>query len=124
MKNVDPIIGKHPALKSLLRNVKIVAATDVNVLISGETGTGKELIAAALQKNSRRADQVFITLNCSALPVSLMESMLFGHCRGAFTGADTDKQGIFAAADGGTLFLDEINSLTLACKLNYCALSN
>jgi transcriptional regulator with PAS, ATPase and Fis domain len=116
MKNIDPIIGKHPALKSLLRNVKIVAATDVNVLISGETGTGKELIAVALQKNSRRADQVFITLNCSALPVSLMESMLFGHCKGAFTGADTDKQGIFAAADGGTLFLDEINSLTLAMQ--------
>ncbi|MEI7997127.1 MAG: sigma-54 dependent transcriptional regulator [Methylococcaceae bacterium] len=116
MKNIDPIIGKHPALKSLLRNVKIVAATDVNVLITGETGTGKELIAVALQKNSRRADHVFITLNCSALPVSLMESMLFGHCRGAFTGADTDKQGIFAAADGGTLFLDEINSLTLALQ--------
>ena len=101
MKNSKTIIGEHPSLKALLSSVKIVAATDVNVLITGETGTGKELIAVALQKNSRRADQVFITLNCSALPVSLMESMMFGHCKGAFTGADTDKQGLFAAADGG-----------------------
>jgi transcriptional regulator with PAS, ATPase and Fis domain len=113
------IIGKNPALKSLLRSVKIIAATDVNVLIAGETGTGKELIAVAIQKNSRRTDNVFITLNCAALPESLIESKLFGYCKGAFTGADTDKQGIFAAVDGGTLFLDEINSLpvTVQAKL-------
>ena len=105
------IIGKAPALKSLLRNVQIIAPTDVNVLITGETGTGKELIALAIQKNSPRSDNVFIILNCAALPESIIESELFGYCKGAFTGAGVDKQGIFAAADGGTLFLDEINSL-------------
>jgi transcriptional regulator with PAS, ATPase and Fis domain len=94
----------------------MIAATDVNVLITGEIGTGKDLIAVALQENSRRANKVFITLNCPALPESLIEPMLFGHCQGAFTGADTDKQGIFAAADGGTLFLDEINSLPLTVQ--------
>jgi len=105
------IIGKAPALKSLLRNVQIIAPTDVNVLITGETGTGKELIALAIKKNSSRSDNVFIILNCAALSESLIESELFGYCKGAFKGADVDKQGIFAAANGGTLFLDEINSL-------------
>jgi DNA-binding NtrC family response regulator len=117
MKISKTIIGKHPSLKTLLRNAKMIAATDINVLVTGETGTGKDLIALALQENSRRADKVFITLNCPALPESLMESMLFGHCQGSFTGADTDKQGIFAAADGGTLFLDEINSLSLSMQV-------
>ena len=110
------ILGKDPALKSLLRCVKIIAATDVNVLITGETGTGKELIAEALQKNSNRAEQVFITLNCAALSQSLMESTLFGYRKGAFTDAVADTPGIFAAADGGTLFLDEINSLPLVMQ--------
>ena len=117
MKTSKMIIGKHPSLKALLRHAKMIASTDINVLITGETGTGKDLVALALQENSRRADKVFITLNCPALPERLMESMLFGHCQGAFTGADTDKQGIFAAADGGTLFLDEINSLSLAMQV-------
>ncbi len=117
MKISKPIIGKHPSLKALLRNAKMIAATDINVLVTGETGTGKDLIAIALQENSRRADKVFIALNCPALPESLMESMLFGHCQGAFTGADTNKRGVFAAADGGTLFLDEINSLSLAMQV-------
>ena len=116
MKDSQTIIGKAPALKSLLRNVQIIAPTGVNVLITGETGTGKELIAAAIQKNSLRSHKVFITLNCVALPESLIESELFGYCKGAFTGADTDKQGIFAAADGGTLFLDEINSLPVSIQ--------
>ena len=112
--NIEKIIlGKDPALKSLLRCVKIIAATDVNVLITGETGTGKELIAEALQKNSKRADQVFITLNCAALSQSLMESALFGYRKGAFTDANADTPGLFEAADGATLFLDEINSLPL-----------
>jgi len=119
MKVSQTIIGKAPALKTLLRCVQIIAPTDVNVLITGETGTGKELIAQAIQKNSARSDQVFIILNCAALPENLIESELFGYCKGAFTGANADKQGIFAAADGGTLFLDEINSLpvTIQAKL-------
>ena len=116
MKISKTIIGKHPALKEVLSNAKIIAATDLNVLITGETGTGKDLLAIAVQENSRRAGKVFITLNCPALPESLMECMLFGHCQGAFTGADLDKQGIVAAADGGTLLLDEINSLPLTVQ--------
>lgn len=116
MKTSKTIIGKHPALRAVLSNAKMIAATDINVLITGETGTGKDLVAVALQENSRRAGEVFTTLNCPALPESLMESMLFGHCQGSFTGADADKQGIFAAADGGTLFLDEISSLPLTVQ--------
>jgi transcriptional regulator with PAS, ATPase and Fis domain len=111
------IIGKDPALKLLLRSVKKVAPTDATVLITGETGTGKELIAAALLKNSRRSDKEFIPLNCAALPESLIESELFGYCKGAFTGAAADKKGILAAVDGGTLFLDEINSLPLSVQV-------
>lgn len=111
------IIGKDPALKSLLRSVKKVAPTDATVLITGETGTGKELIAEALLKNSRRRDKAFIPLNCAALPESLIESELFGYCKGAFTGAAADKKGILATVDGGTLFLDEINSLPLSVQI-------
>lgn len=111
------IIGKDPALKSLLRSVKKVAPTDATVLITGETGTGKELIAEALLKNSRRSDKEFIPLNCAALPESLIESELFGYCKGAFTGAAADKKGILATVDGGTLFLDEINSLPLSVQI-------
>jgi transcriptional regulator with PAS, ATPase and Fis domain len=119
MKLSKPIIGKDPALQALLRNVQLIAPTNVNVLITGETGTGKELIAVAVQENSLRSDKVFITLNCAALPESLIESELFGYAKGAFTDANNDKQGLFAAADGGTLFLDEINSLpvTVQAKL-------
>ncbi|HEY8033977.1 MAG TPA: sigma-54 dependent transcriptional regulator [Methylobacter sp.] len=111
------IIGKDPALKSLLRSVKTVAPTDATVLITGETGTGKELIAAAILKNSRRSEKEFIALNCAALPESLIESELFGYCKGAFTGAIADKKGILATVDGGTLFLDEINSLPLSVQV-------
>jgi transcriptional regulator with PAS, ATPase and Fis domain len=111
------IISKDPALRSLLRSVKKVAPTDATILITGETGTGKELIAAAILKNSRRSDQAFMPLNCAALPESLIESELFGYCKGSFTGATADKKGILAAADGGTLFLDEINSLSLSVQI-------
>jgi DNA-binding NtrC family response regulator len=113
MDHFDAIIGMSPALDSLIRSAKIVAATDVTVLLKGETGTGKEVLATAIQKTSTRANKTFITLNCAALPESVIESELFGHKKGSFTGANTDKQGLFQAADGGTLFLDEINSLPL-----------
>jgi DNA-binding NtrC family response regulator len=112
----NTIIGQSPAFESLLRSAKIVAATDVTVLIIGETGTGKEVLASALQKASPRQNKPFITLNCAALPEGIVESELFGHRKGAFTGATANKQGIFQAADGGTLFLDEINSLPLAIQ--------
>ena len=111
------IIGKDPALKALLRSVKTVAATDATVLIAGETGTGKELIAVAILKNSRRSDKEFIALNCAALPESIIESELFGYCKGAFTGATAAKKGLLASVAGGTLFFDEINSLSLAVQV-------
>lgn len=116
MDHFNSIIGKSPALDSLLRSAKMVASTDVTVFIKGETGTGKEVLASAIQKESARANKPFIKLNCAALPESLVESELFGHKKGAFTGANGNKQGIFQAADGGTLFLDEINSLPLSIQ--------
>jgi transcriptional regulator with PAS, ATPase and Fis domain len=119
MSHFKAIIGQSPSLESLIRSAKMVAATDVTVLIQGETGTGKEVFANAIQKASSRADKAFITLNCAALPESLIESELFGHKKGSFTGATSSTKGLFQAADGGTLFLDEINSLpyTIQAKL-------
>ncbi|MDO8845541.1 MAG: sigma-54 dependent transcriptional regulator [Methylicorpusculum sp.] len=116
MDHFNSIIGQSPALESLIRSAKMVSATDVTVLLKGETGTGKEVLAKAIQKESNRANKPFITINCGALPESLVESELFGHRKGAFTGATGNKLGIFQAADGGTLFLDEINSLPLAIQ--------
>lgn len=116
MTNFNSIIGESPALESLIRSARVVAATDVTVLIKGETGTGKEVLARAIQQDSPRANNPFITLNCAALPESLVESEIFGHKKGAFTGAVSDKQGLFEAANGGTLFLDEINSLPLSVQ--------
>jgi DNA-binding NtrC family response regulator len=110
------IIGHSPALEAMIRSARMVAATDVTVLIKGETGTGKEVLAGAIQKDSPRADKPFVTLNCAALPEGLVESEIFGHKKGAFTGAISDKQGLFQAADGGTLFLDEINSLPMSIQ--------
>ena len=116
MGHFKEIIGHSPSLESIIRNAKMVAATDVTVLIKGETGTGKELFASAIQRESSRADKPFICLNCAALSESLIESELFGHKKGAFTGAATNKTGLFEAADGGTVFLDEINSLPLSIQ--------
>ena len=116
MDHFDTIIGQSPALDSLIRSARLVANTDVTVLLKGETGTGKEILATAIQKQSRRAGKAFITLNCAALPESLIESELFGHRKGAFTGAISNTQGLLQAADGGTLFLDEINSLPIAIQ--------
>jgi DNA-binding NtrC family response regulator len=116
MDHFSSIIGQSPALEALIRSARMVAATDVTVLIKGETGTGKEVLANAIQKDSTRANKPFVTLNCAALPEGLVESEIFGHKKGAFTGAFSDKQGLFQAADGGTLFLDEINSLPLGIQ--------
>lgn len=116
MGHFNSIIGQSPAFESLLRSARMVSGTDVTVLIKGETGTGKEVLATAIQKDSPRSNKAFITLNCAALPEGLVESELFGHKKGAFTGATSNKQGLFQAADGGTLFLDEINSLPLAIQ--------
>lgn len=107
------IIGESAALKRVLREVEIVAPTDSTVLILGETGTGKELIAKAVHKLSRRGSHQFVKLNCAAIPANLLEAELFGHERGAFTGAVNQRIGRFETAHKGTLFLDEIADLPL-----------
>ncbi|MEO8017100.1 MAG: sigma 54-interacting transcriptional regulator [Pseudomonadota bacterium] len=111
--NFDEIIGASPGLVRVLENVSRVAPTDATVLIWGETGTGKELVARAIHSASRRADKPFIKLNCAALPQGLVESELFGHEKGAFSGALARREGRFELANGGTIFLDEIGELKL-----------
>ena len=107
------IVGQSLALRQVLRLVEIVAASDATVLLLGETGTGKELIARAIHERSRRQKKTFLTLNCAAIPISLFESELFGHERGAFTGAYMQKLGRLELAHGGTLFLDEVGDMPL-----------
>jgi formate hydrogenlyase transcriptional activator len=109
----EGIVGRSPALQRALRELKVVAPTDSGVLILGETGTGKELIARAIHNLSGRRDRPFIKLNCAAIPSGLLESELFGHEKGAFTGAVMRKAGRFEAADKGTLFLDEVGDIPL-----------
>src|SRR6201984_1065335 len=112
----EQIIGHSPALKSALLEVEQVAPTDSTVLVLGETGTGKELVAHAIHNLSPRCGRPFLKLNCAAIPFDLLESELFGHEKGAFTGAATQKIGRFEMADTGTLFLDEIGDLPLALQ--------
>jgi formate hydrogenlyase transcriptional activator len=107
------IVGQSSGLRNVLQLVEMVAATDATVLLLGETGTGKELIARAIHERSQRQKQSFVTLNCAAIPSSLFESELFGHERGAFTGASTQRAGRLELADRGTLFLDEIGDMPL-----------
>jgi len=108
----ENIVGSSPALRCVLDVVEKVADTDSTVLITGESGTGKELIARALHYNSRRADRMFVTVNCGAIPEELLESELFGHVRGAFTNAVSHREGRFSIANGGTVFLDEIGDMS------------
>ena len=106
------IIGATPRMQRIFRFVAKVAPTESAVLITGESGTGKELLAKSIHIQSNRAEAPFVAVNCGALPENLLESELFGHVRGSFTGATTDKKGLFEQADGGTIFLDEIGELT------------
>lgn len=112
----EQIIGHSPALESVLQQVEYVASTDSTVLIQGETGTGKELIARAVHNASPRCGRALVKLNCAAIPLDLLESELFGHEKGAFTGAITQKIGRFEMADGGTLFLDEVGDIPPALQ--------
>ncbi len=111
------IIGKSEALQNVFRIVEKVADTNASILIQGESGTGKELIARSIHFNSQRAAKPFLAVNCGALPESLLESELFGHAKGAFTGAAADKKGLFRSSDGGTLLLDEIGEMPLVLQV-------
>ena len=113
----ESIVGHHPKMLEVLKLISQIADTDATVLIQGESGTGKELVAAALHYNSRRRDKSFVPINCAALPESLLESELFGHVRGAFTGAIKDKAGWFERANGGTVFLDEVSEMSPALQV-------
>jgi len=113
LHDFDEIIGQSAALRQVLGDVAQVAVTDATVLIQGETGTGKELFARAIHAASKRRDQPLVTVNCAAIPATLIESEFFGHEKGAFTGATTRRDGRFALADGGTIFLDEVGELPL-----------
>jgi DNA-binding NtrC family response regulator len=113
----NEIIGTSPALQSVFRLVEKVAGTNTNILIEGESGTGKELIARAIHHNSPRAERPFVAINCGALPESLLESELFGHTKGAFTGAVSNKPGLFRSGEGGTVFLDEVAEITPAMQV-------
>jgi len=112
----DVIIGRSPAMQQLFRTLGRVAASDLTVLITGETGTGKEMVARTLHERSQRAERPFIAINTAAIPADLLESELFGHEKGAFTGADKSRDGRFEQADGGTLFLDEIGDMPAALQ--------
>jgi two-component system nitrogen regulation response regulator GlnG len=107
----DPLIGRCPAMHAVYKSIGRVAPQDVTVLVRGESGTGKELVARAIYHYSRRADRPFLALNCAAIPESLLESELFGHEKGAFTGADRQRVGKFEQCSGGTLFLDEVGDM-------------
>jgi two-component system response regulator HydG len=112
----DKVMGKSPAMKSVFDLVMRVANATANVLITGESGTGKEVIARAIHQNGARSQKPFIAINCTAIPETLLESELFGHAKGSFTGAIQRKRGLFAEADGGTLFLDEIGDMNVSLQ--------
>ncbi|HEY1585187.1 MAG TPA: sigma 54-interacting transcriptional regulator, partial [Polyangia bacterium] len=112
----DMIIGQSPAVRELLATLDRIAPADAAVLIGGESGTGKELVARALHYSGPRADAPFVAINCAAIPEALFESELFGHVRGAFTGAIASRAGVFEAAHGGTLFLDELGEMPLSMQ--------
>jgi two-component system response regulator PilR (NtrC family) len=111
------IVGKSPAMRNIYNLIQQVGKTKTNVLITGESGTGKELIAKAIHEESARRDEPFVVVNCGGIPETLMESELFGHKKGAFTGATHDKKGLFETADKGTIFLDEIGELSLPIQV-------
>ena len=117
LTGLDNIIGQSPKMKVIFDLIQTVAPQNSRVLITGESGTGKELVARAIHENSARAQTPFITINCGAFPETLLESELFGYVKGAFTGANENRRGLFQAAHGGTLFMDEIGNMNLAMQV-------
>ena len=115
--NFSDMVGQSEVLKKVFEIVAKVAPTSANVLIEGESGTGKELVARSIHFNSPRCDKPFLAVNCGALSESLLESELFGHVRGSFTGATSDKKGLFRSVAGGTLFLDEVGEMPLSLQV-------
>ena len=112
----DVVVAESPAMKRVCEQIRRVSPTDATVLLTGESGTGKEILARAIHNNSRRREKPWIAVNCAALPEPLLESEMFGYVKGSFTGANTDRKGLFEAAEGGTLFLDEIASMPLSLQ--------
>jgi transcriptional regulator with PAS, ATPase and Fis domain len=110
------LIGDSPAMRALASQIDMAARSDLAVLVSGESGTGKELVARAIHKHSNRKDRPLVPFNCGAITETLLESELFGYIRGAFTGADRDRKGMFEAAEGGTLFLDEVGEMAVSSQ--------
>jgi len=117
LTGLDNIVGQSPKMRSIFDLIQTVAPQTSRVLITGESGTGKELVARAIHENSLRAQAPFITINCGAFPETLLESELFGYMKGAFTGANENRQGLFQAAHGGTLFMDEIGNMSLTMQV-------
>ncbi len=115
--DIGRIIGQSASVRLMLDMIGKVSQTKSNVLITGESGTGKELVARAIHSQSDRADQRFVAVNCASIPETLLESELFGHCKGSFTSASENKKGLFECAQGGSLFLDEIGHMPLACQV-------
>ncbi len=116
LRHFDRIVGESPAMQQVYRLIETLRGTDANVLITGESGTGKELVAKAIHTDGSRKDGRFVVVNCAAIPENLMESELFGHRKGSFTGATADRKGKFEIADGGTIFLDEIGDMPLSLQ--------
>ncbi len=117
LTGLDNIIGQSPKMRAIFELIQTIAPQSSRVLITGESGTGKELVARAIHENSMRAQAPFITINCGAFPETLLESELFGYMKGAFTGANENRQGLFQAAHGGTLFMDEIGNMSLTMQV-------
>lgn len=115
--NFDGLISKSPGIIEILRQIRLIGSSGSSVIIYGESGTGKELVANMIHKNSKRADKVFVTINCAALTETLLEAELFGYKKGAFTGAVADKKGLFEFADTGTVFLDEVGEMSLSLQV-------
>ena len=112
----EHILTRSPTMEAVLRSAHLIAQTDASVLITGESGTGKELAAKAMHATSSRRNRPFVAVNCASLPEPLAESLLFGHRKGAFTGADSQQSGLIGSAEGGTLFLDEVGELPLTLQ--------